>query len=181
MSLYATGSKEAKIMVAMWAVRVDACVANRNPLSGSRSGDLVWFDPGIGYLLPGEVADFSKPAQVITVQALISGKPQNFTLHNLESVRKRQDLGPNGFEDMIELIDLNEASLLWNLKIRYDKEMIYDNPSTEQKDTLLSNRDGNPFQAKVRILFPKIPTMPYSGFEPKPIRLQAEGHIHHTG
>ncbi|GFY77250.1 uncharacterized protein TNIN_246361 [Trichonephila inaurata madagascariensis] len=90
-----------------------------------QEGDLVWFDPGIGYLLPGEVADFSKPAQVITVQALISGKPQNFTLHNLESVRKRQDLGPNGFEDMIELIDLNEASLLWNLKIRYDKEMIY--------------------------------------------------------
>ncbi|GFQ81822.1 uncharacterized protein TNCT_233751 [Trichonephila clavata] len=107
MSLYATRSKEAKIMVPMSA------------------GDLVWFDPGIGYLLPGEVADFSKPAQVITVQALISGKPQNFTLHNLESVRKRQDLGPNGFEDMIELIDLNEASLLWNLKIRYDKEMIY--------------------------------------------------------
>nr|XP_042898448.1 unconventional myosin-XV-like [Parasteatoda tepidariorum] len=90
-----------------------------------QEGDLVWFDPGIGYLLPGEVADFSKPAQVITVQALISGKPQNFTLHNLESVRKRQDLGANGFEDMIELIDLNEASLLWNLKIRYDKEMIY--------------------------------------------------------
>ncbi|GIY96536.1 unconventional myosin-XV, partial [Caerostris extrusa] len=90
-----------------------------------QEGDLVWFDPGIGYLLPGEVADFSKPAQVITVQALISGKPQNFTLHNLESVKKRQDLGPNGFEDMIELIDLNEASLLWNLKIRYDKEMIY--------------------------------------------------------
>lgn len=34
----------------------------------------MWFDPGIGYLLPGEVADFSRPAQVITVQALISGK-----------------------------------------------------------------------------------------------------------
>ncbi|GFX53914.1 hypothetical protein TNCV_1598601 [Trichonephila clavipes] len=24
-------------------------------------------------------------------------------------------------------------------------------------------------------------SMPYSGFEPKPTRLQAEGHIHHTG
>ncbi|GFU58155.1 hypothetical protein TNCV_696681 [Trichonephila clavipes] len=24
-------------------------------------------------------------------------------------------------------------------------------------------------------------TMPYSGFEPEPTRLQAEGHIHHTG
>ncbi|PRD32313.1 UNVERIFIED_CONTAM: hypothetical protein NCL1_20848 [Trichonephila clavipes] len=23
--------------------------------------------------------------------------------------------------------------------------------------------------------------MPYSGFEPEPTRLQAEGHIHHTG
>ena len=27
-------------------------------------GDLVWFDPGIGYVLPGEVIEFHKQAQV---------------------------------------------------------------------------------------------------------------------
>nr|CAD7196596.1 unnamed protein product [Timema douglasi] len=53
------------------------------------------------------------------------GKPQVFTLTSLNGVRKRQDLGQQGIEDMIQLSDLNEASLLWNLKIRYDKELIY--------------------------------------------------------
>ncbi|XP_042230048.1 unconventional myosin-XV-like [Homarus americanus] len=88
-------------------------------------GDLVWFDPGLGYVLPGEVMEFHRAGQVITVQAVIGGKSQVFTLTNLSSVRRRQDLGPTGVEDMICLSDLNEASLLWNLKIRYDKEMIY--------------------------------------------------------
>ena len=27
-------------------------------------GDLVWFDPGIGYVLPGEVVEFHSQAQV---------------------------------------------------------------------------------------------------------------------
>ena len=27
-------------------------------------GDLVWFDPGIGYVLPGEVLEFHQQAQV---------------------------------------------------------------------------------------------------------------------
>ncbi|GFV10173.1 hypothetical protein TNCV_3661251 [Trichonephila clavipes] len=44
---------------------------------------------------------------------------------------------------------------------------------------MLSFRDGNPLQEKVLLLFPA--AMPYSGFEPEPTRLQAEGHIHHTG
>ncbi|GAB6020238.1 Unconventional myosin-XV [Chamberlinius hualienensis] len=91
-------------------------------------GDLVWFDPGVsgvGYILPGEVIEFHRAGQVVTVQAVINSKPQTFTLSNLSTVKRRQDLGENGIEDMIQLTDLNEASLLWNLKIRYDKEFIY--------------------------------------------------------
>ncbi|XP_046399408.1 unconventional myosin-XV isoform X2 [Ischnura elegans] len=88
-------------------------------------GDLVWFDPGVGYVLPGEVLEYHRAGQVVTVQAVIGGKPQVFTLTSLNGVRRRQDLGQYGIEDMIQLQELNEASLLWNLKIRYDKELIY--------------------------------------------------------
>ncbi len=28
-------------------------------------GDLVWFDPGIGYVLPGEVLEYHRTAQVL--------------------------------------------------------------------------------------------------------------------
>ena len=81
--------------------------------------------------------------QVITVQAVINNVNKTFTLNNLSSVsgswllaltfsltlrrqvRIRQDLGKAGVEDMIQLSDLNEASLLWNLRLRYDSNLIY--------------------------------------------------------
>lgn len=94
-------------------------------LSELQKGELVWFDPGVGHVLPGEVLEYHKPAQVLTVQAVIAGKTQIFSLTSSNGVNRRQDLGQNGIEDMIQLTDLNEASLLWNLKIRYDKELIY--------------------------------------------------------
>ena len=109
-----------------------------------RPGDLVWFDPGVGYVLPGEVVEFHRAAQVkslfywsikidfvtplaqvITVQAVINNVTKTFTLNNLSSVKSRQDLGSNGVEDMVTISDLNEASILWNLRIRYDNHNIY--------------------------------------------------------
>ena len=36
-------------------------------------GDLVWFDPGIGYVLPGEILEYHKQAQV-SVQFTVSGQ-----------------------------------------------------------------------------------------------------------
>ena len=60
-----------------------------------RPGDLVWFDPGVGYVLPGEVVEFHRAAQVITVQAVINNVTKTFTLNNLSSVKSREDLGKN--------------------------------------------------------------------------------------
>ncbi|XP_017109787.2 unconventional myosin-XV isoform X3 [Drosophila bipectinata] len=183
-------------------------------------GDLVWFDPGMGHPIPGEIQEVHRAAQVIVVQALIKGKmrivrfhlepwqrggggsitpspaqspslgllsphvlrrqrpasldevegadlpalsahhpalpasrrrrlkchrypqvvkrlstlcsdviarhPQTFALQPGEgNLRARQDLGSSGVEDMTLLDDLHEASLLWNLRLRYDKGLIY--------------------------------------------------------
>lgn len=41
-------------------------------------GDLVWFDPGLGHPLPGEIQEVHRAAQVIIVQALINGKVCKF-------------------------------------------------------------------------------------------------------
>ncbi len=64
---------------------------------------------------------------MITVQAVINNVTKTFTLNNLSSVKSRQDLGHDGVEDMTSGIDLdlNEASVLWNLRIRYDNANIY--------------------------------------------------------
>ncbi|GFX05947.1 hypothetical protein TNCV_759831 [Trichonephila clavipes] len=57
-----------------------------------------------------------------------------------------------------------------------------DDPSIYQEEVrCFSFRDGNPFQAKDRLLSEEDTTMSYSGFEPEPTRLQADGHSHHTG
>ncbi|XP_055854931.1 unconventional myosin-XV isoform X2 [Episyrphus balteatus] len=89
-------------------------------------GDLVWFDPGLGHPIPGEIQEVHRAAQVIVVQALIKGKPQTFALQPGEgNLRPRQDLGSSGVDDMTQLEDLHEASLLWNLRLRYDNGLIY--------------------------------------------------------
>lgn len=53
-------------------------------------------------------------------------QPQTFALTDGEGqVRSREDLGSQGVEDMTQLSDLHEAALLWNLKLRYDRNLIY--------------------------------------------------------
>ncbi|KAB0792987.1 hypothetical protein PPYR_12607 [Photinus pyralis] len=90
------------------------------------TGDLIWFDPGVGHWLPGEILECHRSANVITVQAVINGKPQTFALTGGEGfVRRREDLGIQGVEDMTQLTDLHEAALVWNLKLRYDRNLIY--------------------------------------------------------
>lgn len=37
-------------------------------------GELVWFDPGVGHVLPGEVLEYHRAAHVLSVQAVIAGK-----------------------------------------------------------------------------------------------------------
>lgn len=37
-------------------------------------GDLVWFDPGLGFPLPGEIKEVHKAAQIIIVGASVDGK-----------------------------------------------------------------------------------------------------------
>lgn len=53
-------------------------------------------------------------------------QPQTFTLSfNESNLQPRQDLGPTGVEDMTQLDELHEASILWNLRLRYDNGLIY--------------------------------------------------------
>lgn len=40
-------------------------------------GELVWFDPGVGHVLPGEVLEYHRAANVLSVQAVIAGKVRN--------------------------------------------------------------------------------------------------------
>ena len=37
-------------------------------------GELVWFEHGVGHWLPGEVLEFHKSANILTVQATLNGK-----------------------------------------------------------------------------------------------------------
>lgn len=44
-------------------------------------GDLVWFDPGVGHPIPGEIQEVHRAAQVIVVQAMIKGKVSRRSTH----------------------------------------------------------------------------------------------------
>lgn len=63
-----------------------------------------------------------RPKTIIT----LIFQPQTFTLgQNEGNLCLRQDVGQTGVEDLTQLDDLHEASLLWNLRLRYDASHFY--------------------------------------------------------
>lgn len=42
-----------------------------------KTGDLVWFEPNIGFPLPGEIQEVHQAAQIVIVNATIDGKVRN--------------------------------------------------------------------------------------------------------
>lgn len=53
------------------------------------TGDLVWFDAGLGHPLPGEIQEVHQAAQIIVVQAVINGKVSNRVMVDYNSPKKR--------------------------------------------------------------------------------------------
>lgn len=43
-----------------------------------QQGDLVWFDGGYGFPLPGEIIEVHRAAQIVIVSALIDGKVSSY-------------------------------------------------------------------------------------------------------
>ncbi|CAD1476340.1 unnamed protein product [Heterotrigona itama] len=50
--------------------------ASTCPTWSVETGELVWFDPGVGHVLPGEVLEYHRAANVLSVQAVIAGKKE---------------------------------------------------------------------------------------------------------
>jgi hypothetical protein len=51
-----------------------------NAMYEFKPGDLVWFEPGLGFPLPGEIQEVHKAAQIVIVTAYIDGKVRNVNL-----------------------------------------------------------------------------------------------------
>ncbi|CAF1383677.1 unnamed protein product, partial [Didymodactylos carnosus] len=86
-------------------------------------GKLIWFDPGCGYNIPGEIIDISKNRASVKVN--LNGKIIVYQVEEKSRIFARILLPEEGINDMITMSDLNEASILWNIKIRYDHRQIY--------------------------------------------------------
>ena len=56
-------------------------------------GTLVWFDPGIGYQIPGQVVDFSQYHNVISIKSNLGGKVRLHRLDTLDAVWPRTSQG----------------------------------------------------------------------------------------
>ncbi len=86
-------------------------------------GKPVWFDSGAGYPIAGEVVDVTRTR--ISIKSLLNGKIFVFATDETNRVVSRIPLPPEGVNDMITMSDLSEASILWNIKVRYDHRQFY--------------------------------------------------------
>ncbi|CAF0866281.1 unnamed protein product [Adineta steineri] len=86
-------------------------------------GKPVWFDSGAGYPIAGEVIDVTRSR--ISIKSLLNGKTFVFGIDETARVVSRIPLPPEGVNDMITMSDLSEASILWNIKVRYDNRQFY--------------------------------------------------------
>ncbi|KAL5473815.1 hypothetical protein EMCRGX_G028372 [Ephydatia muelleri] len=86
-----------------------------------RMGQLVWYDGGKGYLVPGTVVK-SHPQGGVIVR---STEELEEVLVSLREVRIRSDDGENGIEDMTKMSDLHEGALIHNLRKRFKRKTIY--------------------------------------------------------
>ena len=53
-----------------------------------KPGDLVWFEPGVGFPLPGEILEVHTAAQIIIVAASIDGKVMKISSLTIDLVIK---------------------------------------------------------------------------------------------
>ncbi len=61
----------------------------------------------------------------ISIKSLLNGKSFVFPIDDTTRVVSRIPLPPEGVNDMITMSDLSEASILWNIKVRYDHRQFY--------------------------------------------------------
>ncbi|XP_032896838.1 unconventional myosin-XV [Amblyraja radiata] len=87
----------------------------------------VWFDIGREYLLPGVIKEkkiaTGKSGTFLTVRNLLDAKM--YSLGTQPLVQFRKHLEEDGIEDMTQLEDLHDGAVLYNLKKRFEKQMIY--------------------------------------------------------
>ena len=83
----------------------------------------MWFDSGSGYPIAGEVTDVSRSR--ISIKSHLNGKIFAFPMDETNRILSRTPLPAEGVNDMITMSDLSEASILWNIKVRYDHRQFY--------------------------------------------------------
>lgn len=83
----------------------------------------MWFDAGVGYPVAGDVIDATRTR--VSVKSLLNGKTFVFASDDTNRVVPRIPLPSEGVNDMITMSDLTEASILWNIKVRYEHQQFY--------------------------------------------------------
>ncbi|CAG7785878.1 unnamed protein product [Allacma fusca] len=108
-------------------------------MSEFSQGEKVWFEPsGLGYSVPGVVTEFHRQGGVVIIETAQdqengdikesqNSTPQNntFTVEVGGSNALKRRYFDNPVDDMVQLSDLSEEAILWNVKKRYEAGSIY--------------------------------------------------------